>query len=276
MSQNDRETVPSLYEVLSNTAEAASAAGAGADEWEGAEASPYTQAKFEQFLLKSHCEENYELWKTCNGYLQQCDDANFDVHRWNTRIYKTFIKENSPMECNLPTDIKRGFHEAYRCYGRLPRSVLYRARQHAWSLMADAYRQYVRQVNSSTPASGCGSPRGGPKIRPDRSPSTLLIPAIELPTLVTGQYNGRLPSNCRTRSSSFSSSGPSTPNSTENSPSESPDAIGAGTQRLLSKGKEFMSRFRTKRRTSFASPSSTNSLYTRFERRASDRTLYQK
>ncbi|CDF91531.1 ZYBA0S12-01024g1_1 [Zygosaccharomyces bailii CLIB 213] len=270
MSCNEKETIPSLYEVLSGTAD-------GGCEDDGD--SPYTLVKFEQFLVKSHCDENYEFWKTCNGYLRCCDDEDFDVDGWNSKVYKSFIMDNSPMECNLPTEVKKGFQESYNSCGRLPRTVLHKARQHAWSLMTDAYRQYVRHINHNctTPSSCCASPHSGAKIRQDLSPPTLLLPAIELPTLVTGKFNSKSQHHSYSRSNSASSGGPGTPSSVEESPTESPDAVVAGTQRLLSKGRELMSRFRTKhRRTSFATPSSTNSLYTRFERRPSDRTLYQK
>lgn len=272
MQCHENCSIPSLQEVLTRP-------GGGE-----IESSPYTMGKFEQFLIKSHCEENYEFWRTCNGYLLRYDNDDFDIRRWNTGIYKRFIRESSPMECNLPEDIKHNFEESYRDSCRVPKMILYRARQHAWSLMTDAYRQYVRQACkdsgccSSRSVSRSGSPLELARIRRDPSSANLTVPVMGLPAIaVTNVSNPTGSNQVFTRSSSFSSAEPDTPGSSEGSPTESPDVIGAGTQRLISKGKEIMSRFRLKnRRTSFASPSSTNSIYTNLERRASDRTLYQK
>ncbi|CAR26436.1 hypothetical protein ZYGR_0H02450 [Zygosaccharomyces rouxii] len=272
MQCHENSSIPSLHEVLTKSVQ---------DEIEN---DPYTLNKFEQFLLKSHCEENYEFWRSCDGYLLKYDNDDFDIQKGNSKIYKKFIRANSPMECNLPEDIKQNFRESYHHGSRVPKDTLCRARQHSWSLMKDAYRQYVRQVCkrsgccNSRSVSRSESPSEVTRIRSDLSHTSLTIPIIELPTLaVTNTSKPTGASHAFRRSSSFSSSGPETSSSSEESPTEPPDAIGAGTQRLFSKGKEFMSRFRLKnRRTSFASQSSTNSIYTNFERRASDRTLYQK
>lgn len=254
MQCHENCSIPSLHEVLTKPVDGE------------IENDPYTLNKFEQFLLKSHCEENYEFWRTCNGYLLRYDNDDFDARKWNSGIYRKFIRENSSMECNLPEDIKQNFKESYRDSSRVPKVILYRARQHAWSLMTDAYRQYVRQACkkggccNSRPASRSESPSELARIRRDPSPSNLTVPVIELPTLAVTKPMGT--SQAFTRSSSISSAGPETPSSSEESPTESPDAVGTGTQRLISKGKEIMSRFRLKnRRTSFASQSSTNSIY---------------
>lgn len=275
MAYHESSSIPSLQEMLSRPAQRVKEEDGNA----------YTLQMFEKFMRRSHCEENYEFWKNCNGYMVHCDEKNFDIARWNARLYRRFIRENSPMECNLPVDIRQGFKESYEKNQKPPKALIYRARQHAWSLMTDAYRQYVRQVcRNGENFSGAGnmdeSPGSLAKIRYEPSNRSLTVPAIELPQLMLPEISKSAgTSNGFTRSNSIGSSSPRTPScsSNEASPVGSPDAIGAGTQRLINKGKEFMSKFRVKnRRPSFASQSSTNTLYTRLERRASDRTLYQK
>lgn len=280
MQCHEDSSIPGLYELLTK-------ASNNGETDNNNNNNPYTLGKFERFLLKYHCEENYEFWRTCNRYLLKYDDENFDVKKWNSGIYKQFIGENSPMECNLPEDIRLIFKDSYHDGLRIPQVIVQRARQHAWSLMADAYRQYVRQVckkrgccNSSRPISRSVSPvppAVSTRIRRDHHPmkssssSNLALPIIEVPTLSVTD-NSSSPGSC-----SNGSAGGDEPRNTVRSPTESPDAVGAGTQRLISKGKGIMSRFRLRnRRTSFASQSPTNSIYKNLERRASDRTLYQK
>lgn len=113
--------------------------------------SPFNIKNFEAFLVRSHCDENYEFWKSCNYYLHNADQPTFDFVRWNTEIYENFIQMNAPMECNLPEDIKKAYQDWYLRNIIPSREIVLKARQHALNLMSDAYRQFIRYTNTSTP-----------------------------------------------------------------------------------------------------------------------------
>ncbi|QLQ79692.1 hypothetical protein HG537_0C03400 [Torulaspora globosa] len=128
--------VPSLEELLQS-------------DYVDTDESPFNIKNFIAFLVKSHCDENYEFWKSCNYYLNNVDEPTFDFVRWNTEIYENFIKVNAPKECNLPEDIRKAYRDWYM-HSIIPsRDIVLRARQHTLNLMSDAYRQFIRQVNST-------------------------------------------------------------------------------------------------------------------------------
>lgn len=132
---------PSLEELLSQT---------DADEAASGD-TPFNIKSFVAFLVRSHCDENYEFWKSCNYYLNNVDMRTFDFVRWNTEIYEKFIRVNAPKECNLPEDIRKAYMDWY-AHSIIPsRDIVLKARQHTLNLMSDAYRQFVRHVNSTLP-----------------------------------------------------------------------------------------------------------------------------
>ncbi|QLG70350.1 hypothetical protein HG535_0A02890 [Zygotorulaspora mrakii] len=116
---------------------------------DSSEESPFNIKNFEAFLLRSHCAENFEFWKDCNYYLANYHREDFDYKGWNKKIYENFIQENSSMECNLPDRMRKLFGEWYRSETIADRDAVLRAKQHAIDLMSDAYRHFVRSVNTS-------------------------------------------------------------------------------------------------------------------------------
>lgn len=225
--------------------------------------SPFNIKNFEAFLVKSHCDENYEFWKACNYYLKHSDIPTFDFVQWNTRIYESFIKVNAPMECNLPQDIRKAYQDWYD-HGVIPsREVVFEARQHALNLMSDAYRQFVRYTNNTNP--------------PPPSPS----PSVTLQTPTTSYFpqqrdlkkrknsRERRPNDLKLQRS-ISGSTASKNNSrvsivmdsASSSKSDLSDTLraGASTKRLINKGKALVTKLKQKtKRPALNSAHSANS-----------------
>lgn len=222
--------------------------------------SPFNIKNFEAFLVKSHCDENYEFWKACNYYLNHSDIPTFDFVQWNTNIYRNFIQVNAPMECNLPQDIKKAYQEWYD-HGVIPsRDVVLEARQHALNLMTDAYRQFVRYTNHATP------PPPSPSVS-TQGPTTCYFPQQRD---LKRRKNSR---ECRTSDfkiqrsvtdSSGSQSGSRVSvvmDSGSSSKSELSESVGGGasTRRLINKGKALVTKLKQKtKRPNLKSSSSSN------------------
>ncbi|QLL32814.1 hypothetical protein HG536_0D03360 [Torulaspora globosa] len=215
---------PSLEDLLSQT---------DADDAAADSDSPFNITNFVAFLVRSHCEENYEFWKSCNYYLNNVDGATFDFVRWNTAIYENFIKVNAPMECNLPEDIRKAYMDWYVDSIIPSRDIVLKARQHTLNLMSDAYRQFVRHVNSRLPAVAVdGETDCFPKSPLDRKRADQLALKRSL-TASDATKNG---ASVSTSSTSTSSSRAGSAVTTQNK----------GPLGLLSKGKALVAKFKRK------------------------------
>lgn len=224
--------------------------------------SPFNIKNFEAFLVRSHCDENYEFWKCCNYYLNHADESTFDFVRWNTQIYESFIQVNAPMECNLPEDIRKAYKDWYVDNIIPSRDIVLKARQHTLNLMSDAYRQFVRYVNTSTPPPpspavtiACDEPSGyfAPQqrdLKVRRNKDKFLLKrslstsnAAKTPTGAT-----------------ISTSSSSTTNSSSRTELAADTAQTRGPLGLLSKGKALVTKLRRKnKRPTLQSSSSTGS-----------------
>lgn len=190
------------------------------------------------------------------------------------------------MECNLPQEIKKAYTDWY-LHSIIPnRDIVLRARQHAFNLMSDAYRQFLRYLSTSSPSpstpsvsvitikDGCNNTaqdaveqQQDTKVRRidfvDNSMNDLKFNLTRTPT--SKSANG----DC-TRSSSISSS-------VTSSHSEVTDTVSSSTHKLLNKGKALVNKLtkKTKRPTLTSSSSSSSAMpfHLNLKRGASDRTL---
>lgn len=280
--------VPSLSELL---AQLDMDEGKKSPSSSSTSSSPYTIENFEAFLRRSHCEENYEFWKCSNYYLSNSDKRTFDFVKWNTKIYENFIKENASMECNLPEEIRKAYTDWY-LHSIIPnRDIVLRARQHAFNLMTDAYRQFVRYLSTcslspSTPAVSVKKIENV-YINTSTSSSSQVIVEDQQDVKVrsidfvdngindfklnlTRSPTSKSANGECTRSNSMSSSATS-------SHSDAIDTASSSTNKLLIKGKAFVNKLTKKTRrptlTSSSSSSSNTPFYSHLKRGVSDRTL---
>lgn len=235
-----------------------------------ASVSPFNIKNFEAFLVKSHCDENYQFWKACNYYLERSEAAGFDFAQWNNTMYASFIQANAPMECNLPHTIKRAYKD-WHDRGAVPkRDVVLEARQHALNLMADAYRQFVRYTTHATPPppSPALGPQSGPAHSgPQSGPSTTYFPQ-QRDLKRRKNSHERRPSDLKLhRSITECTASKSTSrvsvsmDSTSSSQSDLSESLraGASTNRLINKGKALVTKLKKKtKRPTLKSSSSAN------------------
>ncbi|CAL9730164.1 hypothetical protein MOUN0_I08086 [Monosporozyma unispora] len=123
---------------------------------------PYTLKEFNNFLVRTHCEENLEFFIMTRQFLLNDDKkslrssnississrnySNFDLELWDDQIYDIFIKVDSPKECNLPQYIRELFDDCHK-RGNPPRQVfIIQAIQHILGLLLDAYSRFVQYI----------------------------------------------------------------------------------------------------------------------------------
>ncbi|CAL9735143.1 hypothetical protein MOSE0_G07976 [Monosporozyma servazzii] len=123
---------------------------------------PYTLKEFNNFLVRTHCEENLEFFIMTRQFLLNDDKkslrssnvsavssrnySSFDLELWDDQIYSIFIKVDSPKECNLPQYIRELFDDCHN-KNNPPRQVcIIQAIQHILGLLLDAYKRFVQYI----------------------------------------------------------------------------------------------------------------------------------
>ncbi|CAH01639.1 GTPase-activating protein RGS2 [Kluyveromyces lactis] len=101
---------------------------------------------FHDFLAKPHCDENLWFIKATNPFMNPNSKLSFT--HWND-VYRRFIQEDAPKECNFPESIRICFDEAFRKHGLPTHETIEQARLHIVNLLQDAYSKFQR--NSDIP-----------------------------------------------------------------------------------------------------------------------------
>lgn len=242
--------------------------------------SPFNIKNFEAFLVKSHCDENFEFWKCCNYYLMNADKPTFDFVQWNTKIYENFIQVNAPMECNLPEDIRKAYTDWYVDSIIPDREIVLKARQHALNLMSDAYRQFVRYTNTATPPPPSPSVTVSTNTR--KVDPTGYFPQQQEPNVRWPPYENELSFGLKRSLTTggtprFATNISNSSSSATSSKSEFTEPTSSSTQKLFNKGRALVTKLKRKtKRPSLNSSSSGGSAVVfrqPLKRGASDRDL---
>lgn len=115
--------------------------------------------RFHGFLIRAHSDENLHFVQTANAfihykqrYLRTQERRGLPVDRdllislWEDSVYLPFIRVNSPMECNLPQDIREMFEENVASHTLPTDDQIVMAVKHIFQLLLDSYRHYTQQV----------------------------------------------------------------------------------------------------------------------------------
>ncbi|AET40166.1 GTPase-activating protein RGS2 Ecym_5412 [Eremothecium cymbalariae DBVPG len=108
-----------------------------------------TLVMFHDFLRKTHCDENLQFWLMTDPFVsQEQQQLGRAMGNWN-RIYDTFIRQNSPKECNFPESIRTVFDDHYSLQSIPERQQIELARNHILNLLEDAYTRFHRHLLDS-------------------------------------------------------------------------------------------------------------------------------
>ncbi|AGO14277.1 AaceriAFL230Wp [[Ashbya] aceris (nom. inval.)] len=141
------ETIPTLQELLQERQRDAA----------GQEGSPSTLLMFHEFLRRTHCDENLQFVLMTDGFVVDHADTPVDPAVWN-QIYDTFIRRDSPKECNFPESIRSVFDDSFQSQTVPPQEHIVLARKHVLKLLEDAYTKFHRHLVEQG-AKNCGKAR---------------------------------------------------------------------------------------------------------------------
>lgn len=111
---------------------------------------------FKRFLTKTHCDENLLFIHATSNFMEKDHEISFED--WKS-VYNTYIKQDSPKECNFPESIRIGFDNAFEDKNVPSQDMLKLARFHIITLLKDAYTKFQRQLSGTdktiTPDRSC-------------------------------------------------------------------------------------------------------------------------
>lgn len=109
-------------------------------------------SEFQEFLSKSHCDENLLFIKATNRFIG--GQGEYSLAEW-AEVYHRFIEQDSPKECNFPESIRTEFDLAYAKKVLPSEEAIEQARFHVINLLQDAYTKFQRN-SSASPFMYCG------------------------------------------------------------------------------------------------------------------------
>ncbi|CDO95428.1 unnamed protein product [Kluyveromyces dobzhanskii CBS 2104] len=101
--------------------------------------------EFNDFLAKSHCDENLLFVKATNPFMKQDSELLFE--QW-CEVYHRYIEEDSPKECNFPASIRSGFDKSFHEQTLPLKEQIEQARLHIMTLLQDAYTKFQRHSDT--------------------------------------------------------------------------------------------------------------------------------
>ncbi|AAS53144.1 AFL230Wp [Eremothecium gossypii ATCC 10895] len=140
------ETIPTLQDLLQGRQRDAS----------GHDGASSTLLMFHEFLRRTHCDENLQFVLMTDGFVAEQADPPVDPGVWN-QIYDTFIRRDSPKECNFPESIRSVFDDSFQRQVVPQQEHIVRARKHVLKLLEDAYTKFHRQLVEQ--GKSCGKTR---------------------------------------------------------------------------------------------------------------------